>query len=102
MTRCAIIGAGLAGLTAAYQLRQELPSAQIDVWEGAERIGGKLHTVPFDGGPVDMGAEAFLARRDDAREFLQSWALLTRLFIPLLCARCCIPRRPLMRCQPPG
>jgi len=82
MTRCAIIGAGLAGLTAAYQLRQELPSAQIDVWEGAERIGGKLHTVPFDGGPVDMGAEAFLARRDDAREFFAELGLADEIVYP--------------------
>ena len=82
MTRCAIIGAGLAGLTAAYQLRQELPSAQIDVWEGAERIGGKLHTVPFDGGPVDMGAEAFLARRDDAHEFFAELGLADEIVYP--------------------
>ncbi|CAM2892838.1 protoporphyrinogen oxidase [Corynebacterium propinquum] len=82
MTRCAIIGAGLAGLTAAYQLRQELPSAQIDVWEGSERIGGKLHTVPFDGGPVDMGAEAFLARRDDAHEFFAELGLADEIVYP--------------------
>lgn len=82
MIRCAIIGAGLAGLTAAYQLRQELPSAQIDVWEGSERIGGKLHTVPFDGGPVDMGAEAFLARRDDAHEFFAELGLADEIVYP--------------------
>ena len=82
MTRCAIIGAGLAGLTAAYQLRQELPEAEIDVWEGSERIGGKLHTVPFDGGPVDMGAEAFLARRQDAHEFFAELGLADEIVYP--------------------
>ena len=82
MPRCAIIGAGLAGLTAAYQLRQELPQADIDVWEGSERIGGKLHTVPFDGGPVDMGAEAFLARRPDAHEFFAELGLANEIVYP--------------------
>ena len=95
MTRCAIIGAGLAGLTAAYQLRQELPSAQIDVWEGSERIGGKLHTVPFDGGPV-----VFWLGGMTPMSFSRNWALPTRLFIPRGCVRCCMPRVHTMCCQP--
>ncbi|PRQ10673.1 protoporphyrinogen oxidase [Corynebacterium sp. 13CS0277] len=64
----AIIGAGLAGLTAAY----ELADHTVTVFEADERIGGKLHTVPFSAGPVDMGAEAFLNYRADAREFFDS------------------------------
>ncbi len=57
--KIAIIGAGLAGLTAAWELR----SHEVYVFEAAGRIGGKLHTVPFNGGPTDMGAEAFIRRR---------------------------------------
>lgn len=40
--RFAIIGAGLAGLTAAYEIHKADPTAQIDVLEAGERIGGKL------------------------------------------------------------
>ena len=57
--RIAIIGAGLAGLTAAYELRDH----DVEVFEAAGRIGGKLYSVPFNDGPTDMGAEAFLSRR---------------------------------------
>ena len=63
----AIIGAGLAGLTAAYELRNS--GQKVDVYEATDRIGGKLYTVAFEAGPTDMGAEAFMARRKDAVEF---------------------------------
>lgn len=78
--RIAIIGAGLAGLTAAYELRGE--DRQVDVFEAAGRIGGKLYTVPFNDGPTDMGAEAFLARREDAVEFFHSLGLADQLVTP--------------------
>ena len=82
----AIIGAGLAGLTAAYELHtlssntgEEL---KVDVYEATDRIGGKLHTVAFDGGPTDMGAEAFMARRSDAVEFFTQLGLGDSLVEP--------------------
>ncbi|WP_342318951.1 protoporphyrinogen oxidase [Corynebacterium mayonis] len=78
--KIAIIGAGLAGLTAAYELRDS--GHQVDVYEATERIGGKLHTVAFDGGPTDMGAEAFMARRRDAVEFFTELGLADSLREP--------------------
>lgn len=80
--RIAIIGAGLAGLTAAYKLHQLHPDASIQVFEAAERIGGKLHTVAFQTGPVDMGAEAFIAFRQDAVDFFTSLGLADSLRTP--------------------
>ena len=76
--RIAIIGAGLAGLTAAYELRDH----DVEVFEAAGRIGGKLYSVPFNDGPTDMGAEAFLARRRDAVEFFHSLGLAGSLVDP--------------------
>lgn len=73
--RIAIIGAGLAGLTAAYEIHKEDPAAEIEIFEAADRIGGKLYTVPFQSGRVDVGAEAFLARRTDAVEFFKELGL---------------------------
>ncbi len=78
--RIAIIGAGLAGLTCAYELRGA--DAQVHVYEASDRLGGKLHTVAFEGGPTDMGAEAFMARRTDAVEFFQSLGLGDSLVEP--------------------
>ncbi|SDS55451.1 protoporphyrinogen oxidase [Corynebacterium timonense] len=76
----AIIGAGLAGLTAAYELRGS--GHAVDVYEATERIGGKLYTVAFSAGPTDMGAEAFLARRRDAVEFFTELGLADSLVEP--------------------
>lgn len=73
--RIAIIGAGLAGLTAAYEIHRANPGIHVDVFEGSDRIGGKLYTVPFNDGPTDMGAEAFLARRVDAVDFFKELGL---------------------------
>ncbi|WIM68025.1 protoporphyrinogen oxidase [Corynebacterium breve] len=78
----AIIGAGLAGLTSAYELRKQDKDAVIDVYEATDRIGGKLFTVPFEAGPTDMGAEAFLARRKDAVEFFTELGLADSLVHP--------------------
>ena len=62
--RIAIVGGGVSGLAAAWELRRRLgPEAHIQILEAYDRIGGKLKTVDFSDGPVDMGAEAFLTRR---------------------------------------
>lgn len=67
--RVAVIGGGISGLAAAYRLRRELgPSATITVCEATDRLGGKLRTSELAGQPVDVGAEAFLARRPEATE----------------------------------
>lgn len=80
----AIIGAGLAGLTAAYELShgRDGRDDKIDVYEATDRIGGKLYTVAFEAGPTDMGAEAFMARRRDAVEFFESLGLGDSLVEP--------------------
>ena len=76
--KIAIIGAGLAGLTAAYELRDH----EVDVFEADDRIGGKLRTVAFNDGPVDMGAEAYLAVRTDATDFFESLGLGDHVVYP--------------------
>lgn len=81
--KVAIIGAGLAGLTCAYELgTAEGEDVHVDVYEATDRIGGKLFTVPFEAGPTDMGAEAFMARRVDAVEFFRQLGLADSLVPP--------------------
>lgn len=82
MTRFAVIGAGLAGLTAALRLRQADPNAQICLWEGSDRIGGKLHTRQIDRYQLDVGAESILARRPEGLDLIHEIGLSDRLVHP--------------------
>src|SRR5215469_7055354 len=58
-----VIGGGIAGLAAAFFLRDE--PVRVTVLEGSPRLGGKLSASDVAGVPVDEGAEALLARRPE-------------------------------------
>ena len=62
MSRYTVVGGGIAGLVAAYQLRALAPDAEIVVLEATDRLGGKVDTTEFAGRAVDAAADAFLAR----------------------------------------
>ena len=49
-----VIGAGVAGLTAAYRLRTA--GLGVTVLESAGRVGGRMSTLTRDGYRVDLGA----------------------------------------------
>jgi oxygen-dependent protoporphyrinogen oxidase len=69
-----VVGGGISGLVAAYRLRDALgDEADITVFEPADRLGGVLRTEQLGGQPIDIGAEAFVARRPEMP------ALLTEL-----------------------
>lgn len=57
-----VVGAGIAGLTAAYRLSRLRPDARITVLDAAPAAGGKIRTGPIAGITVDEAADAFLAR----------------------------------------
>lgn len=51
-----VVGAGLAGLTAASNLRRA--GRDVVVLEARDRLGGRVHSVPLPGvGPIDLGAQ---------------------------------------------
>ena len=56
MTRAAVVGAGLSGLTAAYRLQQV--GWDVDVFEATGSVGGRVQTLRADGYAVDLGASA--------------------------------------------
>lgn len=59
--RVAVIGGGIAGLAAAHALTAK--GAEVVLFEGDDRLGGKLRTSPFAGhDAIDEGPDAFLAR----------------------------------------
>lgn len=51
-----IIGSGPAGISAATKL-YENGFKNLIILEGENRIGGRLHTIPFASNVVDMGAQ---------------------------------------------
>ena len=60
--RFVVVGGGIAGLAAAWELRKARPDASIEILDADDRVGGKIRTTPFAGRLVDEGADAFLAR----------------------------------------
>ncbi|WP_419933138.1 protoporphyrinogen oxidase [Candidatus Poriferisodalis sp.] len=63
--RVVVVGGGISGLTAAYRLLHPPDGAQaprVVLVDSAERLGGKILTTPFEGRPVDEGADAYLLR----------------------------------------
>jgi oxygen-dependent protoporphyrinogen oxidase len=65
-TRIVIVGGGIAGLAAAWEISSAMPEALITVLDAGDRPGGKLRREPVAGVAVDVGAEAVLARRPEA------------------------------------
>lgn len=66
--RVAVVGAGIAGLSAAWEFERD--GVEVTVFEASPEVGGKLQRsevpgLPF---PLDDGADAFLARVPDALE----------------------------------
>ncbi|QGG96377.1 protoporphyrinogen oxidase [Actinomarinicola tropica] len=58
--RVAVVGGGVAGLTAARDLH--LAGHEVHVLEAGPRLGGKIQTGPFADVDLDLGPDAVLAR----------------------------------------
>ena len=54
-----IVGAGIAGLYTALKLNQSYPNKTICIIEASEYIGGRIHSIKYDGIIVDGGAARF-------------------------------------------
>lgn len=79
MTSYCVVGGGISGLVAAYRLRVAAgPDASITVFDPADRLGGVLRTERIGGQSVDVGAEAFVARRPEVPALLAELGLANR------------------------
>ncbi len=63
-----IVGGGIAGLAAAFFLRDQ--PVRVTVLEGSPRLGGKLSVSEVSGVAVDEGAEALLVTRPEGTELI--------------------------------
>jgi protoporphyrinogen/coproporphyrinogen III oxidase len=67
MKRVAIIGGGLSGLSAAYQLARDA-KVEFTLLEASERLGGIVETVRQDGFVIECGPDAWVTEKPSARE----------------------------------
>ncbi|MDH6359117.1 NAD(P)/FAD-dependent oxidoreductase [Parabacteroides sp. PF5-9] len=59
-----IVGAGPAGLTAAYELLKKSKEYNVIVFEGSSEIGGISKTVNYKGNRIDIGGHRFFSKND--------------------------------------
>lgn len=64
MAKVAIIGAGMAGLSAAKVLRDGMKDLGVTLFEASDMIGGRAWTEKIDGEPIDWGCEALEGGKD--------------------------------------
>ncbi|MCZ2820862.1 protoporphyrinogen oxidase [Modestobacter sp. VKM Ac-2977] len=73
--RLVVVGAGITGLTAAFEWHRAHPDGEVVVLEAGDRIGGKLDRVELAGRWYDTGPEAVLARVPEAVELIEQLGL---------------------------
>jgi len=80
----AVIGGGMAGLSAAWELVTGADGAapRVVVLEAGPRLGGKVRSTEFCGRTVDLAADAFLARRPEATTLCDELGLTDALVAP--------------------
>lgn len=65
--KVAIVGGGIAGLTAAFYLQKIIKeknlAIEIILIEASHRLGGKMQTITRDGFIIERGPDSFLARK---------------------------------------
>jgi oxygen-dependent protoporphyrinogen oxidase len=76
--RFAVVGAGISGLAAAWELSGH---GSVTVYD-PRPAGGKLQTTVFEGRAVDVGADAFLTRVPDAVKLCAELGLSDELVAP--------------------
>src|SRR6516165_12720140 len=66
MTRMAIIGGGISGLAAAYEVEQrQRAGSKVDyvLYESSSRLGGVLRTEHLDGCVIEAGPDSFVTEK---------------------------------------
>jgi protoporphyrinogen/coproporphyrinogen III oxidase len=82
-TTVVVVGGGVSGLSAAWELTTSAPpGTRIVVLEATERLGGLLRSATVGGRLIDVGADAFLARRPEAIELCAELEISGELVAP--------------------
>ena len=65
MKNVVIIGAGPAGLTAAYEFLKKSKKYQVIILEEANQVGGISKTINYNGNRMDLGGHRFFTKDND-------------------------------------
>jgi protoporphyrinogen/coproporphyrinogen III oxidase len=77
MSRVVIVGGGITGLAAAWELQQH--GILYTLLEGSNRLGGKIITERVDGFVIEGGADSFLVQKPWAWQLCREIGLENRL-----------------------
>ena len=69
MKKAFVIGAGPAGLTAAYELLRQSDEYEVTVFEESQHMGGISKTVNYKGNRMDMGGHRFFSKVPEVNEW---------------------------------
>ncbi|MCR5656760.1 MAG: NAD(P)/FAD-dependent oxidoreductase [Butyrivibrio sp.] len=69
MKKALIIGAGPAGLTAAYELLDKSQDIEVTIFEESDKFGGISRTVEYKGNRMDMGGHRFFSKVPEVNEW---------------------------------
>ena len=70
LDRTLVLGGGLAGLSAAYQLTAE--NVSVTVIEASEKIGGLARTIEHNGFRFDLGGHRFVTHDKNLEKFVKT------------------------------
>jgi len=105
VTHVIVIGGGITGLAAAYELsggaEGPRPTTPRVTLLDASRLGGKLRTASISGRVVDVGPDGFLARRPEATALVTELGA-TELLEPVGAQGAWVLARGRLRRLPPG
>lgn len=73
MADVAIIGAGVAGLSAARTLVER--GVEVELFEASDRVGGRVRTTHAAGAPIELGPEFVHGDPNHTRELVRDPAL---------------------------
>ena len=69
MKKVIVIGAGPAGLTAAYELLKRDKEVEVTIFEESNCFGGISRTVQYNGNRMDMGGHRFFSKIPEVNEW---------------------------------
>jgi len=101
MAHVVVVGGGITGLAAAFELTQQAEPPAVTVLEASDRVGGKILTTSFEGRSIDAGADSVLARVPWAVDLFRELGLGDELIAPAT-GRAFVWWRGALHAIPPG